>query len=98
MIIEKHSKLRIANPVISQMSLDLSLMGRKMISMHRIRTAIMMRETDGDWTTIGVVYNKMTQKSKNGNTYTMWKMSDLSGDIETVTILLFGRANTKHYR
>ena len=43
MIIEKHSKIRIANPVISQMSLDLSLMGRKMISMHRIKTAIMMR-------------------------------------------------------
>ena len=30
MIVEKHSKLRISNPVITQMSLDLSLMGRKM--------------------------------------------------------------------
>ena len=82
MIVEKHTKLRIVNPTITQISLDLSLMGRKMIPMHRIKTAIMMHETDSDWTTIGVVYNKMTQKSKNGNTYTLWRMSDLSGDIE----------------
>ena len=53
MIVEKHSKLRISNPVITQMSLDLSLMGRKMIQLHRIKTAIMMKETDSDWTTIG---------------------------------------------
>ncbi len=97
MIVEKNSRLRIANPLMTQISLDLSLMGRKMIPIHKLRTAIVMKETDGDWTTIGAIYYKATQKSKNGNTYTVWKMSDLVGDIQTVTVLLFGKANTKHY-
>lgn len=82
MIIEKHTKIRIANPTITQISLDLSLMGRKMIPMNRIRNAIIMGETNSDWTTIGINYMKATQKSKNGNTYTMWKMTDLVGDIQ----------------
>ena len=97
MIIEKHSRIRIANPTITQVGLDLSLMGRKMINMNRLRNAIIMKETDSDWTTVGVLYMKSTQKSKNGNTYTMWKMTDLAGDVQTVTVLLFGKANTKHY-
>jgi hypothetical protein len=56
-------------------------MGRKMIPMNRLKNAIIMGETDGDWTTIGVNFFKDTKKSKNGNTYTMWKMTDLAGDI-----------------
>ena len=36
-------------------------------------------------------------KSKNGNTYTNWQMTDLVGDIQTVRVLLFGKANAKHY-
>jgi hypothetical protein len=37
----------------------------------------------GDWATVGVVYYKTTQTSKNGNTYTLLKITDLQGDIET---------------
>ena len=56
MIVEKHSRIRIANPTITQVGLDLSLMGRKMISMNRIRAAVIMKETDSDWTTVGVFF------------------------------------------
>ena len=56
MIVEKHSRIRIANPTMTQVGLDLRLMGRKMISMNRIRTAVIMKETDSDWTTVGVIY------------------------------------------
>ena len=42
-------------------------------------------------------YRKDTMKSKNGNTYTNWQMTDLVGDIQTVRVLLFGKANAKHY-
>ena len=53
----------------------------------------------GDWVTIGVIFYKSSQTSKNGNTYTIWKMSDLqgSGDFQTASVLLFGKAHTKHY-
>lgn len=40
----------------------------------------------------------MTQTSKNGNTYTMWKMTDLVGDIKTITVMLFGKSHNLHYR
>ena len=43
------------------------------------------------------ICRKDTQKSKNGNTYTMWQMTDLVGDIQTVRVMLFGKANAKHY-
>ena len=55
-IVEKHSRIRIANPTITQIGLDLRLMGLKMISMNRIRTAVIMKETDSDWTTVGVIF------------------------------------------
>ena len=97
MMIERNTKIRIANPSVTQVQLDLSLLGRKLIPMSKLRQAIVLKETDSDWTTIGVIYYKATQKSKNGNTFTIWKMTDLLGDIITVTVLLFGRANAKHY-
>ena len=55
-IVEKHSRIRIANPTITQIGLDLRFMGLKMISMNRIRTAVIMKETDSDWTTVGVIF------------------------------------------
>jgi hypothetical protein len=37
-------------------------------------------------------------KSRNGKVYTNWQMTDLVGDIQTVRVLLFGKANAKHYK
>ena len=96
-ITEKHSRIRISNPLISQTQLDLSLVGRKMIPLYRIKTAITMRETEGDWTTIGVIYYKTSATSKNGNAYTRWSITDLIGDIQTVSVMLFGKAQAKYY-
>ncbi len=48
---------------------------------------------------MGVMYYKASQTSKNGNAYTMWKMTDLQGgDIRSVTVFLFGNANARHYK
>ena len=96
-ITEKHSRIRISKPLISQTQLDLSLVGRKMIPLYRIKTAITMRETEGDWTTIGVIYYKTSATSKNGNAYTRWSITDLIGDIQTVSVMLFGKAQAKYY-
>ena len=96
-ITEKHSRIRISKPLISQTQLDLSLVGRKMIPLYRIKTAITMKETEGDWTTIGVIYYKTSATSKNGNAYTRWSITDLIGDIQTVSVMLFGKAQAKYY-
>ena len=51
----------------------------------------------GDWTTIGVVYHKNSATSKNGNVYTKWRMTDLIGEINSVSVMLFGKAQSKYY-
>jgi hypothetical protein len=48
MLVEKHSRIRIANPEITQVSFDLSLVGRKFIPVQRLKSAISMKETDGE--------------------------------------------------
>ena len=53
--------------------------------------------TSGDWATVGVVYYKASQTSKNGNNYTLLKITDLLGDIQTASVFLFGRASAKLY-
>ena len=97
LITEKHSRIRISNPLINQTALDLALVGRKMIPLHKIKTAITMRETEGDWATIGVIFHKTSATSKNGNTYTRWNMTDLVGDIQIISVMLFGKAQAKYY-
>ena len=47
---------------------------------------------------IGVLFYKSSQTSKNGNSYTIWKLTDLQGDIKQVSVLLFGRAHAVHYK
>ena len=44
---ESHSKLRIANPLVDQTALNLSMVGRKMIPMQRLKSAILNNETEG---------------------------------------------------
>uniref|UniRef100_A0A0K2VC38 Protein MCM10 homolog n=1 Tax=Lepeophtheirus salmonis TaxID=72036 RepID=A0A0K2VC38_LEPSM len=100
LLVEKNSKIRINNPIITQTQLDLNLINRSFISIYRLKNAISRNEMEGkDWTTMGVIFYKNSQTSKNGNTYTMWKMSDLSGaEPVIITVMLFGRAHAVHYK
>ena len=97
LMLETHSKLRIVNPLVDQTAFNLSLVGRKMIPIHRLKNAITFKETEGNWATVGAIFYKSTQTSKNGNKYTLWRMTDLQGDLKTVSVLLFAKANAQHY-
>ena len=44
---EKHSRIRISCPLVTQTQLDLALVGRKMVPLYTIKTAITMKETEG---------------------------------------------------
>ena len=48
LMVEKNSRIRISNPEISQVSFDLSLIGRKFIPVQRLKTAITLKETDSE--------------------------------------------------
>jgi minichromosome maintenance protein 10 len=100
LMVEPNSKLRVANPVLEKRILSVQMLGKKHIEMYRMKEAVMRKEHEGgDWVSIGVMYYKTSQTSKNGNVYTLWKMTDLQGgEIRSVTVFLFGAAHTRHYK
>lgn len=51
-----------------------------------------------DWATVGVITYKTINTSKNGNSYTMWNMTDLFGQIRQIKVMLFGRTHARHYK
>jgi len=98
-LVERHSQLRISSPRISQQDLDSLITGRKMVTMSRISHAAATKQCDGDWVTLGVLYYKHPPKtSSSGNDFSTWKLTDLRGDIVTVTMFLFGKAHKEHWK
>lgn len=44
---EKHSRIRISNPEIDQVTLDLSLVGRKFIPINRLKSSVSKKDLEG---------------------------------------------------
>jgi len=99
-IVEKTSGLRISRPKVSVGELDSASKGRKVVQMGMIGEAIRMGSlADTDWVTFGVLYYKTEPKnSKNGNDYSIWKMTDLKGEIKTVSVFMFSKAHKAHWK
>jgi len=98
-IVERNSGIRISRPKISQVQIQSAMNGRRMVHMSRIAEARASKETDGDWVTIGVLYYKAPHKtSASGNEYSIWKLTDLKGEIKTVTMFLFGNSHKSHWK
>ena len=98
-LIEKHSGLRVSSPLVSQADLDTAMRQRKVITMTRLAQAPGQVDSKGDWVTFGVVFFKHPPKtSSSGNDFSIWKMTDLKGDIATVSLFLFGKAHKEHWK
>eukprot|EP00095_Tigriopus_kingsejongensis_P008645 maker-scaffold426_size175065-snap-gene-0.37 protein:Tk08645 transcript:maker-scaffold426_size175065-snap-gene-0.37-mRNA-1 annotation:"hypothetical protein DAPPUDRAFT_300822" len=98
MIVEKNSRLRISNPQMSQSALDVQFLGKTFIPIYRMKDGAVKNEMKGEWSTVGVIFYKKIQTSKNGNPYTMWQLTDLFGQVKTVKVMLFGRTHNRHYK
>ncbi|XP_059085709.1 protein MCM10 homolog [Tigriopus californicus] len=99
LVVEKQSKLRISNPTISQSALDVQFLGKTFVPIYKMKE--MTGRSDlkgGDWATVGVITYKTINTSKNGNSYTMWSMTDLFGQIKQIKVMLFGRTHARHYK
>ncbi|KAJ6222267.1 hypothetical protein RDWZM_000812 [Blomia tropicalis] len=96
---EVYSGINLINPLVSSDELSVLMRGRKMIKLSSLQTHINRKtnDVDDDWVTIGIVVNKQTKVSKNGNDYSLWKLSDLKSD-KMVSLFLFGRTNEKHWK
>ncbi|KAL9960807.1 hypothetical protein ACROYT_G034310 [Oculina patagonica] len=99
---DRFSSLRIVNPLIPSVVMEKRMEGRRMVKISQIPTKIKgNNEIDGDWVTIGVIVHKMPpKKSSNGNTYGIWKLSDLGPDTanDCVVLFLFGDVYKEHWK
>ncbi|XP_046625560.1 protein MCM10 homolog [Neodiprion virginianus] len=85
--------LRIINPVVSSASLKERMTGRTPVTVSRIKYHLNTADLQTDWVIAGVLINKSgTRSSQKGNQYCIWKISDLSDGIKTVSLFLFGDA------
>ena len=88
--------LRIIRPLISSAELLERMQGRKAVTVSAIKsylTNASMGNSTEDWVIAGVLLNKSaTKTSQKGSQYCIWKISDLSTDMKSVSVFLFSNA------
>lgn len=85
--------IRIINPLISSTELKERMKDKIAVTISRIKNHIASDNIHNDWVIAGVLINKSaTKTSQKGTSYCIWKISDLSDDLKTVSIFLFSNA------
>lgn len=88
--------LRMIKPLVSSAELTERMQGRKAVTVSTVKTHLTIQsnsDAGNDWVIAGVLLNKSASKtSQKGNQYCIWKLSDLSSDMKTVSIFLFNSA------
>ncbi|KAG7189610.1 hypothetical protein KM043_017293 [Ampulex compressa] len=85
--------LRIINPLISSSEFQQRMNGKKAITVSKIKNHITSDDLHNDWVIAGVLTHKSTTKtSKKGSSYAIWKLSDLSENINTISLFMFSTA------
>ena len=98
-MVERNSQIRVTSPLIRQQELEAALRQRQFVGLSRLGTGVANKQCQGDWVTMAVLYLKHPHKtSSNGNDFSTWKLTDLRGDITTVTLFLFGKAHKEHWK
>ncbi|KAJ8679730.1 hypothetical protein QAD02_015517 [Eretmocerus hayati] len=86
--------IRLVKPLISSAELIEKMQGRKAVTVTTIKLHLSSQTADEDWVIAGTLLNKSAPKtSQKGNHYCIWKISDLSQDMSTVSIFLFKDAH-----
>ena len=85
--------LRIVKPLVSSSDLQGLMVGKTPVQISKVKHHLATANLEGDWVIAGVVINKSpTMKSQKGNHYSIWKLSDLSFDMNVITLFLFSDA------
>lgn len=96
---DPYSGIRIIRPVVSSTVMEARMTGRKMVKMSMVPSFVKQKNIDIDWVTVGVLVNKSPPKtSKNGKSYSIWKLTDLQDCENLVCIFLFGDVHEKHWK
>jgi len=85
--------IRIVKPLISGALLKERMVGRQTVSFAKLKNHIEKLAPEKDWVIAGVIIFKSDPKvSQKGNQFSFWQLSDLQGDLKTVSLFLFGNA------
>ncbi|KAL6435465.1 hypothetical protein ACFW04_005441 [Cataglyphis niger] len=85
--------IRIISPLISSAELKERMKDKIAVTISRVKNHIVSDNMHNDWVIAGVLINKSaTRTSQKGTSYCIWKISDLSDDLKTVSIFLFSNA------
>ncbi|XP_054741702.1 protein MCM10 homolog isoform X2 [Anastrepha obliqua] len=89
--------LRIINPQISTALLTERMANRKAVTFKELPKYI-LKDLTSDWVIAGVILSKETKCSKTANPFSIWKLSDLQGDIKTISVCLFQNAHDELWK
>lgn len=85
--------IRIVSPLISSAEMKERMKDKISVTISKVKNHIISDNVRNDWVIAGVLINKSTTKtSQKGTSYCIWKISDLSDDLKTVSIFLFSNA------
>lgn len=91
--------LRIINPLISSQMLMERMNSRKAVAFTTLRFHIDKGDHSVDWVIAGVIVSKSpVKKTKNDKPYSIWKISDLKGDLKAVSLFLFQDAHKQLWK
>ncbi|KYN43855.1 Protein MCM10 like protein [Trachymyrmex septentrionalis] len=85
--------IRIVSPLISSAEMKERMKDKIPVTISKVKNYIISDNVHNDWVIAGVLIKKSTTKtSQKGTSYCIWKISDLSDDLKTVSIFLFSNA------
>lgn len=85
--------LKIIQPLISNSVLSERMSGRVAVTMLKVRDHTECGDLSKDWVIAGVIISKSPVKTtQKGDQFMIWKLSDLKGDIKTISLFLFRNA------
>lgn len=85
--------LRLIQPLISSTALRERMLGRTNVEIRSLQYHLQSADLSKDWCVCGVIVSKSMQTSSNsGSQYVIWRLSDLKGEIKSVSLFLFKSA------
>ncbi|XP_050338829.1 protein MCM10 homolog isoform X4 [Bactrocera neohumeralis] len=90
--------LRILGPKISSALLLERMAGRKLVTFNELSRQMDLK-TASDWVIAAVLISKEVKcSSKNLSRFTIWRLSDLQGNMKTISVLLFQNAHNELWK
>ncbi|XP_067625820.1 protein MCM10 homolog isoform X2 [Eurosta solidaginis] len=90
--------LRIVKPLISSLLLTERMSSRKVVTFSELSKNLTSQDLPKEWVIAGVILSKEIRKSSKNDHFTIWKLSDLRGDLKTLSLLLFQNAHDELWK